>query len=111
MITQEDWMNLRALKPLKDAGYSYAALAAEAGCDWRTAKKYLENGRAALGYGPRPPRGKLIDPFTRVIDEWLRADIKIKATTIHERLASFRRRTLRCGQAGGHAGVGANPTF
>ncbi|MQB01883.1 MAG: IS21 family transposase, partial [Actinobacteria bacterium] len=72
MITQEAWMNLRALKPLKDAGYSYAAIAAEAGCDWRTAKKYLENGRAALGYAPRPARGKLIDPFTGVIDEWLR---------------------------------------
>lgn len=77
MITQEDWMNLRALKPLKDAGYRYAAIAAEAGCDWRTAKKYLE-GEAAFRYGPRPPRGKLIDPFTAVIDEWLRAEIKIR---------------------------------
>lgn len=88
MITQEDWMNLRALKPLKDAGYSYAAIAAEAGVDWRTAKKYLDNGRAVLGYGPRPPRSKLIDPFTGVIDQWLRDEIKLKATTIHERLVA-----------------------
>lgn len=88
MITQEDWMNLRALKPLIDAGYSYAAIAAEAGCDWRTAKKYLESELVAPGYGPRPPRGKLIDPFTGVIDEWLRAEIKIKAKTIHERLVA-----------------------
>jgi transposase len=88
MITQEDWMNLRALKPLKDAGYSYAAIAAEAGCDWRTAKKYLKGDPATPTYGPRPPRAKLIDPFTGVIDEWLRAEIKIKAKTIHERLVA-----------------------
>lgn len=88
MITQEEWMNLRALKPLKDAGYSYAAIAAEAGVDWRTAKKHLDEGRRVLGYGPRPPRAKIIDPYTRVIDQWLRDEIKIKATTIHERLAA-----------------------
>lgn len=88
MITQEDWMNLRALRPLKKAGYSYAAIAVEAGVDWRTAKKYLDNGRRTLGYGPRPPRAKLIDPFTGVIDQWLRAEIKLKAKTIHERLVA-----------------------
>lgn len=89
MITQEDWMNLRALKPLKDAGYSYQAIAEMAGCDWRTVKKYLE---ADLGrppsYGSRPSQARLIDPFAGVIDEWLRAEIKMRATTIHERLVA-----------------------
>src|SRR5680860_231377 len=88
MMTQEDWMNLRALRPLQEAGYSYQAIADIAGCDWRTAKRYLENDKGVPAYGPRRSPGKLIDPFTAVIDTWLRAEIKLKGTTIHERLAA-----------------------
>jgi len=38
-------------------------------------------------YGPRPPAGKLIDPFAGVIDAWLRVEVRLQAFTIFERLA------------------------
>lgn len=64
MITQEDWMTLRALKPLKDAGCSYAAIAAEAGHDWRTvnisrpsstSRRRTVRGRRATSSSTRSP--------------------------------------------------------
>ena len=80
-------MKLRAFKPLADAGGSWAEIARLAGCDWRTAKKYLESeGVEPPVYGPRRGRGKVIDPFREVIDAWLRADPRLQATVIHERL-------------------------
>ena len=82
-------MKLRAFKPLRDAGASWAEIARAAGCDWRTAKKYLEADTSQPPtYGPRPSRGKIIDPHRDVIDAWLRADVHLKASVIHERLAA-----------------------
>lgn len=82
-------MNIRRFRALHDAGASFAEIAAECGCDWRTVKKYLEPSAPA-----RPPAGspragtqpRVIDPFTEVIDSWLRADVELKASVIHERL-------------------------
>jgi transposase len=83
------WMNIRRFRALHDAGASYAEIAAECGCDWRTVKKYLESSAPAVPPTGSPRAGtqpRVIDPFTEVIDAWLRADIGIRASVIHERL-------------------------
>jgi hypothetical protein len=89
MMPQEDWMNLRAFKPLVEAGYPWATIAREAGCDWRTARKYSsDTSGEPPAYGPRPAAVKMTDQVAGVIDEWIRAEPAIKPTTIHERLVA-----------------------
>lgn len=89
MMHQEEWMKLRAFKPLRDAGVSWVEIGQLAGCDWRTAKKYLQAEEATPpSYGPRRSPGRLIDPYVGVIDAWLRAEPRLKATVIHERLTA-----------------------
>lgn len=82
-------MNIRRFRALHDAGASFAEIAAECGCDWRTVKKYLESPVPALPPAGSPRAGtqpRVIDPFTEVIDSWLRADLRLKASVVHERL-------------------------
>jgi len=89
MMPQEDWMNLQEFRPLADAGVPWTEIARLAGCDPRTAKKYLRERPRPPRYGPRRRAGKLIDPFTGVIDAWLRASRgRLQATTIFERLSA-----------------------
>lgn len=82
-------MNIRRFRALRDAGATYTEIAAEVGCDWRTVKKYLapdaENTppRATSRKGTQPRR---IDPLVGVVEAWLRADIELRASVIHERL-------------------------
>src|SRR3974390_2171935 len=52
ILHPENWMNIRRFRALHQAGASYAEIAAEVGCDWRTVKKYLAEGPAA-----GPPAG------------------------------------------------------
>ena len=76
---------------LHEAGASYAEIAAEAGCDWRTVKKYLAEGAGRCRRPGSPRKGtqpRKIAPFAGVIDAWLRADITLRASVIHERLAA-----------------------
>ena len=90
MITQEEWMDLLSYRQMAAAGATWAEIARLAGCDWRTARKYLSGERQKPPrYKPRPLRPKLIDPYAQHIDAALRASkAQIRATTIHERLAS-----------------------
>jgi transposase len=93
MITHpESWMDIRKFRALHQAGaVSYAEIAAEAGCDWRTVKKYLAQGAPAVppaGSSRQGTQPRKIGPFTAVVDSWLRADVRLRASVIWERLAA-----------------------
>jgi transposase len=91
IVDAESWMNIRRFRALHAAGASYAEIGREVGCDWRTVKKYLEEDGVAL-----PPRAssragtqpRVITAFAAVIESWLRADIALRGTVIHERLVA-----------------------
>lgn len=90
MITQEEWMDLLSYRQMAASGASWAEIARLAGCDWRTARKYLSSVRTTPPrYRPRPPRPKLIDPYSEHVDAALRASkAQIRATTVYERLVA-----------------------
>ncbi len=91
ILHPENWMNIRRFRALHEAGASYAEIAAEAGCDWRTVKKYLAGGARAVPPAGSPRKGtqpRKIAPFEGVIDGWLRADVTLRASVICERLAA-----------------------
>lgn len=82
-------MNVRRFRGLHAAGSTYAEIARECGCDWRTVRKYLaEDAPSAPPVSPSRAgtQPKLITPLIGVIEAWLRADIALKATVVHERL-------------------------
>lgn len=91
ILPVEAWMDIRRFAPLRAAGASWTEIAAEAGCDWRTARKYLSPDapsgppRASSRAGTQP---RAVDPFVRVIDAWLRAEPRLRASVIHERLVA-----------------------
>jgi len=89
ILDAESWMNIRRFRALHERGATYAEIAAEVGCDWRTVKKYLAEGATQVP-PPGPSRkgtiAQAIAPFTAVIEAWLRADITLRASVIHERL-------------------------
>ena len=63
----------------------------ECGCDWRTVKKYLAEDAPAWPPAPPPRAGTqplAITPFVAVIESWLRAEVGLKGTVIHERLVA-----------------------
>jgi transposase len=90
MIDTEEWMDLLSYRQMVAAGASWAEIARLAGCDWRTARKYLAPERKRPPrYKPRPPRPKLIDAYADLIDAELRASkAQVQATTICERLVA-----------------------
>jgi transposase len=91
ILDSESWMNVRRFRAVRDAGASYAEIAAECGVDWRTAKKYLQQPAGAMPPAATSRKGtqpRVIDPFVGVIDAMLRRDIKIPAAVIHERLVA-----------------------
>jgi transposase len=60
ILSQEQWMELRAFKVLAEAGATWAEIARETGYDWRTVKRYLAADAPAAppapgkrGPGPR----------------------------------------------------------
>jgi transposase len=90
ILSQEQWMNLRAFKALADAGATWAEIARETGHDWRTVKRYLS--AAAPTTPPAPTRRdrspRKIDPYAHLVDAWLRTQPRLKASVIHERLVA-----------------------
>ena len=91
ILDAESWMNIRRFRALHERGATYAEIAAEVGCDWRTVKKYIDAGAVSV-----PPAGpsrkdclpRVIAPFTEVVDAWLRTDITMRASVVHERLVA-----------------------
>lgn len=83
-------MDLRRFRALHEAGVSISAIARETGHHWRTVKKYLADELAEPPVAPsrRGTQARVIEGFTEVIDSWLRADIELKGTVIHERLVT-----------------------
>ena len=91
ILDTESWMNIHRFRALHSAGATYAEIARECGCDWRTVRKYLADDAASVPPVAPPRAGtqpKLITPFVGVIEAWLRNDITLKATVIHERLVA-----------------------
>ena len=84
-------MNIRRFRALHEAGATYAEIGRECGCDWRTVRKYLAEDASSVP-PPSPPRAgtppRVITPFVGVVEAWLRKDLTIKATVIHERLVA-----------------------
>lgn len=69
MMDQEQWMDLMWFRPLRDAGASWAEIGRLAGCDWRTARKYLTDAcPRPPRHASRPSRPKLVDPYREVVD-------------------------------------------
>ena len=91
ILPVEAWMDLRRYQPLRAAGATWREIADEVGLDWRTVKKYLS---ADVPAGPptAPSRracvARKVDAVAPVIDAWLAADPRLRASVIHERLVA-----------------------
>jgi transposase len=68
VISEEELMDVRALHR---QGYGYAEIGRLLGRDWRTVKRYLEDGAQPV-YRRRRVASKL-DEFKPLIDQWLAA--------------------------------------
>jgi transposase len=90
ILSQEQWMELRAFKALADAGATWAEIARETGYDWRTVKRYLTTQAPAALPAPakRGPGRRKTDPYAGLIDAWLRRQPKLKSSVVHERLVA-----------------------
>jgi transposase len=91
ILDTESWMNIRRFRALHEAGATYVEIGRECGCDWRTVKKYLAEDGPSVPPSPPPRVGtqpRLIDPFVELVEAWLRADLRLKGTVIHERLVA-----------------------
>src|SRR4051794_578365 len=89
ILDSESWMNIRRFRALHAAGATYAEIARECGVDWRTVRKYLAEDAPSVPPTAPPRAGtqtKVITPFVGVIEAWLRNDITLKGSVIHERL-------------------------
>jgi transposase len=88
VLEPERWLELRRFRALHEAGTSVAEIARETGLNRRTVRKYLaETTPTPPRVAPRPARrGQVVDVFAHVIDAWLRAELLLKGTVVHERL-------------------------
>jgi hypothetical protein len=87
VLDAERWLELRRFRALRDAGLSVSEIARETGLHRQTVRKYLS---AEVGLPPQrvaqAKRPLAVEPFAHVIDAWLRAELLLKGTVIHDRL-------------------------
>src|SRR3954465_6043543 len=91
ILDPESWMNVRRFRALHEKGVPIAEIARECGHDWRTVKKYLaEDGPCVPPAAPRRAgsQPRLIEPLVPVVEAWLRQDVALKGSVIHERLVA-----------------------
>lgn len=89
---------LMMILDLHRQGLSVSAIARQTGADRKTVRKYIERGMAAPCYGPRKPRGTVIDPYA----DYLRERVAAYPGLTGRRL--FRELTAR-GYQGGYTAV------
>src|SRR4029453_13967921 len=91
ILDTESWMNIRRFRALHAAGATFVEIGRECGCDGRTVGKYLAGDAPAVPRsrqcGGAPQLG-LIEPFVEGNETWLRSDLALKGTVIHERLVA-----------------------
>ena len=91
ILDSEFWMNIRRFRALHAAGATFVEIGRECGCDWRTVRKYLAEDAPSVPPTSPPRAGTqplLITPFIPLVEAWLRADLLLKGTVIHERLVA-----------------------
>ena len=91
ILDPESWMDLRRFRALHRAGVSIAEIARVTGHDRKTVRKYLAEDAVAVPPSAPPRRGtqpRKIDRLVPVVEAWLRADLTLKASVIHERLVA-----------------------
>jgi transposase len=91
ILPVEAWMDLRRYQPLRDAGATWREIADEVGLDWRTVKRYLSTDapcRPPVAPSRKGTVARKIDALAPVVDAWLAADPRLKASVIHERLVA-----------------------
>jgi transposase len=81
VLSEEEFMDAHALRR---QGYSYAQIARALGRDWRTVKRYLEEGAQPVYRRRRAP--SKLDPHKHRIDQWLAREPGLLATRIHQDL-------------------------
>src|SRR5215217_7242695 len=64
-------------------GLSVSAIARRTGLDRKTVRRYVERGLEPPVYGPRQPRGTLLDPFSRYLRERVAAFPELTGRRLH----------------------------
>ena len=67
-------------------GLSVSAIARRTGLDRKTVRKYVGRGLEPPVYGPRQPRGTLLDPFSRYLRERVAAYPELTGRRLHREL-------------------------
>ena len=91
ILAPEDWMNIRRFRVLHETGSTYAEIARECRVDPRTVKKY-RNADAGVAPPRAPSRAgcqpQVIASYVTLIETWLRGDLSLKGSVMHERLVA-----------------------